>query len=122
MKVRGELVISSIEIDGDAFSLDNLPTFPIALGYEDTTTFDAIFSPEEVGEHSATITIADNVDTRTVTLTGTGFDPTICEFPFFEGFEDGYTNNTAIAERWTQITGPAYTGRQWNAKQDKNKL
>ncbi|MFW5628454.1 MAG: carboxypeptidase regulatory-like domain-containing protein, partial [Candidatus Cloacimonadaceae bacterium] len=115
----GELVISSIEIDGDAFSLDNLPTFPIALGYEDTTTFDAIFSPEEVGEHSATITIADNVDTRTVTLTGTGFDPTICEFPFFEGFEDGYTNNTAIAERWTQITGPAYTGRQWNANKTR---
>ncbi|MCB5234363.1 MAG: carboxypeptidase regulatory-like domain-containing protein, partial [Candidatus Cloacimonetes bacterium] len=115
----GALTISSIEIDGDAFSLVNLPTLPISLNYKDTMTFDAVFSPDAVGDYSATIIIVDNVDTRTVTLTGSCFDPTIYEFPFFEGFEDGFTNNRVIAGNWAQVTGPQYTNVQWFANNEK---
>ncbi|HNQ43428.1 MAG TPA: choice-of-anchor D domain-containing protein, partial [Candidatus Cloacimonadota bacterium] len=70
----GELGIVSITIAGSPmFTLANLPTLPAMVG---TTpiTFGVHYTPTSTGEHTATVTITDNLTrvAHTVQITGTG--------------------------------------------------
>jgi hypothetical protein len=63
----GTLGIQSITIAGSTtFALSGLPTFPTSLTNEQAITFTASFTPNSLGEASATITITDNLGTRYV--------------------------------------------------------
>ena len=55
---------------------------------------------------------AQNLPTWTFT---TLVDPTISSFPFFEGFESGYTNGASDLGNWTQLVGPEYSSVYWTA-------
>lgn len=70
------LGINSITISGNAgFSLSNLPTLPLTLGTVESTVFNVVFAPTEIGDASATITIIDNLgnrSTHTVQISGYG--------------------------------------------------
>jgi hypothetical protein len=87
----GTLGINQISIAGSGtFALSNLPTFPVALETAETATFTVNYTPNSLGEDLATVTItddqdnrhvissrsgtrsADNRDTHTVQLTGSG--------------------------------------------------
>ncbi len=100
------LIINSITISGSPFfTLQNLPTLPISLGSFQQASFIARYNPTAAGEHTATITITDNlarsytidVDRRSsnnnlrnihpVPLTATAVDVTIYSLPYFQNFD-----------------------------------
>ncbi len=84
------LNINSISITGSQyFSLQNLPTLPVTLASMQITTFVARYNPTAAGNHTATITITDNLNRtqHTVTLTGVCMDPTIYASPYFQNFD-----------------------------------
>ena len=39
----------------------------------------------------------------------------ITNYPFFEGFETGNTDQSTAIDGWTQATGPGYTSKYWKA-------
>lgn len=55
---------------------------------------------------------AENQATWTFT---TLTNPTISSFPFFEGFESGYTNGASVLGNWSQLVGPEYSSVYWTA-------
>ena len=132
-----DLIISTIEIAGDnAFSLDDLPTLPLTIPGLQSVTFDVIFAPTIVREYSANITITDHLNTRysinagslrsddsqsrdahTISLTGTGFDPTITVYPYFEDFDS--VQAPAMPEGWT-VLNPANNSRDWETFYDED--
>jgi hypothetical protein len=104
----GILTISSIAISGSPFfTLQNLPTLPISLNTGQTTTFVARYNPTTAGNHTATITITDNM-ARTqhpVQLTATAVDVTIYSLPYFQNFDSVTTPNLPVD--WNKlVTAP----------------
>lgn len=86
----GVLTISSIELsNGAEFSLQSLPNLPIILSSGESVTFEAKYLPLEAGNHSATISITDNLTrmVHTVSLSGTGIDPSIHNIPYAQNFD-----------------------------------
>ncbi|MCB5271707.1 MAG: carboxypeptidase regulatory-like domain-containing protein, partial [Candidatus Cloacimonetes bacterium] len=85
----GTLTVNSISISGNAFfALTDLPTLPAQLTLGQTLPFDVVYTPTTAGDHTATITITDNLrQTHTVVLSGTGVDTTIYELSHSEGFD-----------------------------------
>ncbi|MBP7117634.1 MAG: choice-of-anchor D domain-containing protein, partial [Candidatus Cloacimonetes bacterium] len=70
----GTLGIQSITISGsDMMSLVNVPTLPAGLTGTQTLTFDVNYAPTAAGDHSATITITDNINrvAHNVSISGT---------------------------------------------------
>ncbi|MBM4399336.1 MAG: choice-of-anchor D domain-containing protein, partial [Candidatus Cloacimonetes bacterium] len=112
------LIISSITITGSPFfTLQNLPTLPASLTTGQSTSFVARYNPITAGNHTATITITDNLDRtysyevsrrqdggRTqhqVALTATAVDVTIYSLPYFQNFDAVTTPNLPID--WSKI-------------------
>ena len=102
----GTLTINSITISGsEMFSLQNLPTLPANLAFCETINFTARYNPTAVGNHTATITITDNLATtytitlnsgksdrrerlpHTVTLSGNCIDTTLNILPYAQNFD-----------------------------------
>ncbi|MDY0326176.1 MAG: choice-of-anchor D domain-containing protein, partial [Candidatus Cloacimonadaceae bacterium] len=86
----GTLTVNSISISGSPFfSLINLPTLPSELVLGEPTSFSVVYAPTAAGDHTATITITDNLrQTHTVALTGHGVDTTIYELSYAQGFDE----------------------------------
>jgi hypothetical protein len=123
------LVINSITISGSPFfTLQNLPTLPVSLGGFQSTSFVARYNPTAIGEHSATITITDNLArtytisvgresrndaTRTqhlVQLTASCIDPTIYTSPYVQNFDGVSTPNLPIDwSKWIVSPGNVTT-------------
>lgn len=111
----GALVINNVSISGSPmFSLQNVPTLPVSLNTGQTMIFTGCYSPTAPGDHTATITITDNLarsyelkvspnaresrnsDTRlahTVALSGTCIDTTINTLPYLQTFDAVTTPN-----------------------------
>ncbi|MCK9584231.1 MAG: carboxypeptidase regulatory-like domain-containing protein [Candidatus Cloacimonetes bacterium] len=86
----GALGINSISLTGNAaFTLTDLPTLPESLNTGETLLFGLDFSPSTEGEHTAQITITDNVtrEVHTIDVTGDGYDATIYSLPFMENWD-----------------------------------
>jgi len=80
----GSLTINSIALSGsDMMSLTGLPTLPANLAEAESFSFNAVYSPTAAGNHSATITLRDNIarEMHTVELTGTGIDQPDTNYP-----------------------------------------
>ena len=86
----GTLTVNSINISGSPFfSLTDLPTLPAQLVMGQPATFKVIYAPTTAGDHTATITITDNMrQTHTIALTGHGVDTTIYELSYAQGFDE----------------------------------
>ena len=68
----GTLDINSINIGGNGtLTLSNLPTLPAALNTGETATFTVIYTPNSLGEDTATVTIAGNREPHAAELRGT---------------------------------------------------
>ncbi|MCK9158710.1 MAG: carboxypeptidase regulatory-like domain-containing protein, partial [Candidatus Cloacimonas sp.] len=100
----GTLTINSINISGsEMFSLQNVPTLPINLAFCENLSFTARYNPTAVGDHTATITITDNLgttytlklnnegrsdrDSHTVSLSGNCIDTTVNTLPYVQNFD-----------------------------------
>jgi len=86
----GSLTVSSISIAGSPFfTLQNLPTLPVTLASGQNAMFQARYLPTAAGNHSATITITDNLTRtqHTVPLSGFCMDPTIYTSPYMQNFD-----------------------------------
>ena len=98
----GTLTLNSVTLDQDVdFTLTDATTYPIDLdgnSYQFTVTF----NPQSIGDFTANIvfTDADNNVTN-IPLTGSGYDATITEFPYFQGFEDDPINTLPLD--WASI-------------------
>ncbi|HPI25891.1 MAG TPA: choice-of-anchor D domain-containing protein, partial [Candidatus Cloacimonadota bacterium] len=89
----GTLTVSSISISGSPFfTLSTMPTLPQSLVTGQTAPFVVTYAPTAAGEHSAIVTIVDDLarQTHTVQLNGEGFDATITTLPATENW-DGVT-------------------------------
>ncbi|MDZ4181878.1 MAG: choice-of-anchor D domain-containing protein, partial [Candidatus Cloacimonadaceae bacterium] len=101
----GTLNISAISISGSPyFSLLGLPTLPVALNSGQTTSFSVQYLPTAAGQHTATLSITDDLArlVHTVALSGTGFDSTINTVPYTQNF-DGVTA-PSLPFGWQRIT------------------
>ncbi|TVQ82945.1 MAG: choice-of-anchor D domain-containing protein [Bacteroidetes bacterium] len=67
--------------DNEAFTLYNLSE-SVILGHSDTAFVYVAFTPQNVGEMSAVLNIAE----KNIPLSGKSFDPTITELPWLEDF------------------------------------
>ncbi len=106
----GSLTINSVSISGSPmFSLQNVPTLPVSLNTGQTMVFTGRYSPTTPGEHTATITITDNLArsvelkvnpvanrenrnsnnrlSHTVALSGTCIDTNINVLPYVQNFD-----------------------------------
>ncbi|MGI6199132.1 MAG: choice-of-anchor D domain-containing protein, partial [Candidatus Cloacimonadaceae bacterium] len=98
----GTLNITGISPTTDGyFSLVNVPTFPVALAGNATTTFNIQYAPTVVGNHTGSFTVSYTGGSATVDVSGTCYDPTIYDFPWVEGF----TNTTFPPADWARYTG-----------------
>ncbi|PKN80856.1 MAG: hypothetical protein CVU48_00615 [Candidatus Cloacimonetes bacterium HGW-Cloacimonetes-1] len=114
----GTLTINSISIAGDTqFTIQNIPTLPANLNTGQSISFVGRYIPTAVGTPTATITINDNLTTRsglrsnpnrtahTVALTGTCIDPTITALPYTQNFDAVIAPTLPIT--WSKSVTPA---------------
>jgi len=116
----GALTVNTVSVAGSPFmTLLNLPTLPINLNTGQSFVFQARYNPTAVGNHTATITITDNMaeelrssgrsrQTHTVALTGNCVDPTITELPYLQTFDT--VTAPAIPVQWSSIRQTTSTG------------
>ena len=93
----GTLTVNSISISGSPFfTLSTLPALPQSLVTGQTAPFVVTYAPTTAGEHSAIVTIVDDLarQTHTVQLNGEGFDATITTLP--------------VTENWDNVTVPNF--------------
>jgi hypothetical protein len=115
----GSMGILSISVTGDPdFSLTNLPDqYPVSLTINQSLSFEAVYNPASVGNHSATISITDDLRTvHTVILSGSASDPTINSYPFSESFEEGNSNGSEQIANWYRAQGSG--DKWWKANTD----
>ena len=93
------LVVNNISISGSPhFSLQNLPTLPVSLNTGQIANFVVRYNPTEGGDHTATVTITDNL-TRTehlIAISGSCLDPTIYTSPYAQNFDEVATPNLPL--------------------------
>jgi len=101
----GNLGINNISITGDAaFTLTEMPlSFPVSLGTAQNTTFKVQYAPTSAGNHTATVTIVDNLSktNHTINVQGICVDPTIVNFPYNENFDTLTVPNLPLG--WASI-------------------
>ena len=95
------------------FTITNVPAFPVALTAGQTATFNVQYAPTAVGNHTATFTVTAGDTSLNVEVSGECFDPSIHDYPFFEGFEEGQTHGSQVVE-WTQYLDGGKT-KYWMA-------
>ena len=138
----GELTITDIELSGnDAFELVIFhDPLPITLGRDEFYPFGVMFTPTDLGDYSATISITDdqaiawagfhrpaNTSSRnvhTIEVTGSCIDPTITEFPYTENFDS--TEEYDLPLGWTQLNPDNeyvyWVTRDFNSKSAPNSM
>ena len=86
----GILTVSNISISGDEdFTITNLPVLPVQIVLGEPVVLDVEFAPTSGGDHTATITITDDLRlTHTVEISGHCLDHTIYELIYTEDFDD----------------------------------
>ncbi|MBP8981845.1 MAG: choice-of-anchor D domain-containing protein [Bacteroidales bacterium] len=73
--------------DADQFALTNIES-TVSLASGETAHFTVRFTPDTVGEKTATIQVDDNLGTiHEVIVNGTAIDLTVKEFPYLESFD-----------------------------------
>ncbi|MCK9291164.1 MAG: choice-of-anchor J domain-containing protein [Bacteroidales bacterium] len=87
----GSLLVQPPVLDNSThFSILYEPAdFPALLGFHDSVSFEAVFHPQLDGilETDLILSYTEAAPGQhSITLTGTGFDPTVTEFPWMEGF------------------------------------
>ena len=99
----GTLTINSISINNNPyFTLTDLPILPAALILGEPAPFDIVYAPTAAGDHTATVTITDDLrQTHTVELSGHGVDTTIYELSHAENFDDLSVPNLPMG--WNRI-------------------
>ncbi|MDZ4121182.1 MAG: choice-of-anchor D domain-containing protein, partial [Candidatus Cloacimonadaceae bacterium] len=127
----GTLIINSLSIQGsNTFSIQNPPTLPLNLGAGISTTINVAFAPTADGAFTANLVIVDNLASkasRTVPLTGTGFDSQITVFPWTEGFDTfpviGW-DLTGGTRNWAHYPGtnPSVMANLWGWQAPNNAL
>jgi hypothetical protein len=72
------------------FKVRNIETLPVTLNSSQSFTFQIEYLSSEEGNHSATLSITDNLARvlHTVTIEGATIDNTVKQLPYFEGFEE----------------------------------
>jgi len=111
----GSLTVSSISISGSTFlTLSNLPTLPATLNSLQAVTFLATYNPTAAGNHTATITLVDNLTrtTHLVQLTGNCLDPTIYTSPYVQNFDAVSIPNLPLD--WNKLISPLGQGATVN--------
>ncbi len=105
----GTLTINSLAIDTQAeFVLSDTNTYPLELT-DNTAQFTLVFQPELVGDYTANVTITDSDANETlIALSGSSYDATIYEFPYFQGFEDVAINE--LPTDWEAIINSSSSG------------
>lgn len=112
----GTLAVNTISIAGSPFyAIQNMPTLPVNLNTGQSITFTGVYHPTAVGEHTATITVNDNLrssfgssrSTRdrvphTIALSGSCIDPTITTLPYLQNFDTLVA--PALPIQWSTIT------------------
>lgn len=101
----GTLTLSSATINGSPyFSLQGLPNLPVSLTSGQSTSFNVQYSPAVVGNHSATISVTDDLSRliHTVNVSGNGIDPTITAIPYLENFDNVSVPNLPFG--WQKLT------------------
>jgi len=84
----GNLTIQSISLQGSAaYTLSNLPSLPLVLSGGANISFNAVFNPNSIGNHNATITITDDRASTNIALSGIGYSPYPIEPRFIAEFE-----------------------------------
>jgi hypothetical protein len=106
----GTLTINDLDLTGtdiSEFQLTDNNIYPVALLANESISVTVAFSPVSGGNKTASLTIAHDASGSpgVLPLSGTGFDPTIQDFPFIETFEDG----SLTRNQWTQIIENGYS-------------
>jgi len=97
----GTLTVNTINIAGSPFfAIPNMPALPASLTTGQAITFTAVYHPTAVGDHTATITVNDNLrssianaraardrEPHTIALSGSCIDPTITALPYLQTFD-----------------------------------
>ncbi|MDD3103723.1 MAG: choice-of-anchor D domain-containing protein, partial [Candidatus Cloacimonetes bacterium] len=107
----GTLGISSIDMPASPqFTLSDLPTLPTTLDIGEFFTFTATYAPTAEGNHSATISITDDLRrvVNTVEMTGIGFDATITTLPYMQNWDSVTVPNIPVG--WSKIVNSTNTG------------
>lgn len=107
----GTLTVSSIAISGSPyFTLQNLPTLPAALTSGQITSFGVVYHPTAAGNHTATITITDDLAraTHTVQVSGVCLDPTIYTSPYVQNFDAVTVPRLPLD--WNKLVAPVGNG------------
>jgi len=106
----GTLGVNSISISGNAaFTLSNLPTLPQSLATGQVTTFTVSYTPQAEGDHTAVVTIVDDItrETHTVQLSGEGFDATVYNLPLNENWDQAAVPSFPLG--WSTILNSTST-------------
>ena len=107
----GTLVVNSIALTGSAFfTLTNPPATPISLTTGQSIQLNLVYNPTLDGNHSATLTITDNLTrtVHTVPISASCIDPTIYTLPYAQNFDD--LTPPAIPITWYKIQQANSTG------------
>ena len=86
----GSFTINSISIAGNPFyTLSGLPALPATVNFGQPLNFTLNYSPTTEGTHTATITIVDNInrETHTITVTANCIDTQITTLPYVQNFD-----------------------------------
>jgi hypothetical protein len=115
----GNLVLNASNLSftgaqADYFSFDNT-VFPISLGAGQSATIPISATATALGAFSGALQFNYGGETIAVLLSGTCVSSVITEFPFFEGFEVGNTQDSMDIYQWTQVRGPQYLNQYWTA-------
>ena len=85
----GSLIVNSINISGSPdFTISALPALPAQISLGAPISFHVKYTPTSAGNHTATITITDNLRLiHTLEISGNGVDYTIYEPGYIEDFD-----------------------------------
>jgi len=106
----GQLGITEISLAGDDyFSLSDVADLPQSLGTGEMVNFTVNYAPTSSGEHTATVSITDDItrEIHTVELSGSGFDATIYTLPQIETWDD--TTAPSFPLGWSTILNSTST-------------
>lgn len=105
------LVIQNVEFTGRFFGLQD-DFIPITLNHQQVFHLITVYAPTESGNHQSSLSIQTNAGTHTIALSGSCFDPTIREYPFYTDFSDAPQDSSDL-EGWEQVEGPYGYGNYW---------
>jgi hypothetical protein len=107
----GTLTISNIAASGSPFfTIQNPPATPVNLTTGQSIQFNVVYHPTAAGNHTATISVTDNLArvVHSVPLTGTCIDNVIYTLPYVQNFDA--VTAPALPIQWSAITQSVNVG------------